>query len=448
YRAETRHHVQLAANDKGRLTAMVHEGWEVASRPSPYTVAGTDATARMYACPNISTRVNVVQADRNTPGFMRCPSEVPYMFALESAMDELAHELKIDPIELRRRNDTQTDPIDGRPYSSRSLMQCYDRGAELFGWKARDATPRSHRDGDWLVGWGCSTACYPANRGGSAARVSLDSSGKAKAQVAFHEIGNGAYTVVAQTAAAALGIPIRDVSVELGDTLLPVGNIAAGSNGTATTCNAVSNACAEILQKLNRGERESLRDAVDRVGGLVEATGNFVDPNLAPGALARLQRGIPAIASGVSAKGHIMFSFGAQFIEVRVHRLTGEVRVPRVAGVFAAGRIINRRTAHSQLTGGLIWGIGSALLEQTIVDPHSARYLNDNFADYLVAVNADIGDMQVEMIEEQDPFVNPMGIKGVGELGCSGTNAAVANAVFHATGKRIRDLPVRAHLLI
>ncbi len=473
YRAETRHHVRLAADASGKFVALHHEGWEVSSRPSPYTVGGTEATARMYACPNIWTRVNVVQGDRNTPGFMRCPAELPYMFALESAVDELAYAMAIDPVELRRRNDTKVDPVNGHPFSSRSLVECYDRGAEVFGWKDRAPKPGTMRDGDWLVGFGCATACYPANRGASAVRISLDGQGHARVQVAFHEIGNGAYTVIAQTAAALLGIPVSAVRVELGDTLLPVGNIAAGSSGTVATCNAVANACEDIRVRLAKaaaegegalrgadaaklrlqdgklaapGRSESLRTAIARLGGMVEVTSSYVPAEMAPGALDRLKFGVPALSGGVGAM-HTMFSFGAQFIEVRVHRLTHEVRVPRAVGIFAAGRIVNRRTAESQLMGGMIWGIGSALLEETLIDRPSARYLNTNLADYLIATNADVPDVRVEMLDEIDAVVNPLGVKGVGELGCSGTNAAVANAVFAATGVRVRDLPIRARSL-
>ena len=475
YRAETRQRLRLGADKTGQLAALSHEGWEVSSRPSHYTVAGTETTARMYACPNIWTGVNVVQADRNTPGFMRCPAELPYMFGLESAMDELAWKLGMDPVALRLKNDTMVDPIDGRQYSSRSLRQCLKRGAELFGWSERVARPREMREGDWLVGWGMATACYPANNGAATVRIRLDGEARARVQVAFHEIGNGAYTVIAQSTAALLGIPLGQVSVELGDTLLPAGNIAAASSGTAGTINAVAAACADLRARLAGaataaggplagadpqgielhggqvivGSRQaSLVDVVGAAGGMVEVTGNFIPQAIPPGALDRLRKGIPAIAGGVHAKGFVAYAFGAEFVEVRVHALTGEVRVPRATGVFAAGRIINRRTVHSQLTGGMIWGLSSALFEQTLVDPHSARYLNDSLGDYLIPTHADIGAITVETIDEVDELINPLGIKGVGELGCSGTNAAVANAVYHATGKRVRDLPIRAHQLI
>ncbi len=228
YRAETRHHVQLAAEADGRLVALRHEGWEVSSRPSSYTVSGTETTARMYACPNILTRVNVVHADRNTPGFMRAPPDVPYLFALESAIDELAEALGMDPIELRRVNDTDTDPATGLRFSSRSLMRCFDAAAARFGWAGRDPRPGSMRDGDWLVGQGCAASAYPANIGAGAARVSLGTDGHAAVQIAAHDIGTGTHTLIAQVAAERLGVPLAQIMVQIGDTDLPPGGLAAG----------------------------------------------------------------------------------------------------------------------------------------------------------------------------------------------------------------------------
>jgi xanthine dehydrogenase YagR molybdenum-binding subunit len=246
YRAETRHHIQLGAGRDGRLMALRHEGWEVTSRPSQYNVSGTETTARIYACPNILTKVNIVHADRNTPGFMRAPPDTPYMFPLETAMDELAVALNMDPIELRRINDTQTDPTTGKAYSSRSLMRCFDEGAARFGWQARDPRPGTMRDGEWLVGWGCATAAYPANIGPAAARVTLSPDGRARVQIAAHDIGTGAYTVVAITAADRLGIGIDRVVVEMGGSELPAAGLAAGSSHTAGISHAVAKACEAL----------------------------------------------------------------------------------------------------------------------------------------------------------------------------------------------------------
>ncbi len=470
YRAETRQHVKLGATADGKIQAFVHEGIEVTSRPSTYHVGGVDATARMYDYANVATKVSVLQADRNTPGFMRAPAELPYMFALESAMDELAVALKMDPVELRRVNDAQKEPIKGLPYTSRRLNECFEAAGKAFGWSKRNPEPRSTRDGDWLVGWGCATACYPSNTGATAVRVTLTPEG-AKVQVAFVDIGQGSYTVIAQTAADRLGLPIDKVVVELGDSNLPPGTVAGGSNGTATTCNAVAKTCETIRDQLARAAAqaatgphagadpaaltltsrgltgpkgaEPLKAAVGRVGGVVEVLGDFVPKEAPEGAIQRLRMGIPTFTGGTMGKEHVSFAFGAHFVEIRVHARTGEIRCPRITSAFAAGTIVNARTAHSQLMGGAIWGLSAALHEETEVDRRNARYTNDNLAEYLIPVNADVPKVDIIMLPEADSTVNPMGIKGIGELGNVGLNAAIANAVFHATGKRIRKLPIR-----
>jgi xanthine dehydrogenase YagR molybdenum-binding subunit len=477
YRAETRHQIKLGATADGKLAAFSHEGWEVTSRPSGYNVAGVETTARMYACPHIATAVNVVHADRNTPGFMRAPPETPYMFALESAMDELAYELNMDPIELRRVNDTQVDPVKGIPFSSRSLMQCFDQAAARFGWAQRTPKPGSMRDGDWLVGFGCATACYPTNIGPAAVRISVTSNGKAIVGMAGHEIGTGAYTTVAIAAARALGLRVEDVTVHMGDSDLPPIMIAGGSNNAASATHAVAKACEEIRRriadaavksddspfrgsdpatlKLANGElvgattqRESLREAVARAGHRLEVYAENVPEGLPATAVADMMKGKPAMLRGFGRKDVTAFSFGAHFVEVRVHRLTREIRVPRVVSAFAAGTIVNSKTAYSQFMGGAIWGLSSALFEVTEMDREAARYVNDNLADYLVPVNADVPSVEIIIVPEEDDRVNPLGIKGIGEIGIVGMNAAVANAVFHATEKRVRDLPIRPEKLL
>jgi xanthine dehydrogenase YagR molybdenum-binding subunit len=477
FRAETRHHIQLAATADGRLTALRHEGWEVTSRPSDYNVSGTETTARMYACPNIETKVNVVHADRNTPGFMRAPPDTPYMFALESAMDELAYALKMDPVELRRVNDTQTDPVDGKPYSSRSLMQCFDQAAKAFGWSRRDPRPGAMRDGDWLVGWGCATSTYPSNIGPAAARLTLTPQGKATVQLAAHEIGTGAYTVVAITAAGCLGLKVEDIKVVLGDSDLPPVPVAGGSNNAASTSHVVFKACEEARSRMAAaavqadgpfkgadpatlklekaslvgpsGAREPLAKALARVSpGVLEIHAENAPPGSKPDAIAGLYKGQPSMVRGTSRKDVTAYAFGAHFVEVRIHGRTGEIRTPRVVSAFAAGTIINPMAARSQLMGGAIWGLSSALHEKTEIDLRAARYINDNLADYLVPVNADVPSVEIIIVPEHDERVNPLGVKGIGEIGIVGMNAAVANAVFHATGKRIRDLPVRLEQLI
>jgi xanthine dehydrogenase YagR molybdenum-binding subunit len=476
YRAETRHHLQLGATSDGKLVSLSHEGWEVTSRPSPYNVSGVESTARMYACPNIHTAVNVVHADRNTPGYMRAPPETPYMFALESAMDELAQALHMDPIELRRINDTAVDPVSGRAFSSRSLMRCYDEAAAKFGWARRNSTPGAASDGDWLIGLGCATACYPSNIGPAAARVSLNGDGQASVSLAGHEIGTGAYTTVGVVAAQSLGIPVGSIKVSLGDSDLPPIMIAGGSNNAASSSLVVAKACELIREQLARaatsaptsvfhgknntqlrlqdgklvglGHEESLREAVARVGHRIEVYSENVPAGLPPDAVSAMTQGKPAMLSGSNRSDVTAYAFGAHFVEVRVHRLTREIRVPRVMSAFAAGTIVNSKTAYSQFMGGTIWGLSSALFEATEIDLQSARYINKNLADYLIPVNADTPSVEILMIPERDERVNALGIKGIGEIGIVGMNAAVANAVFNATGIRVRDLPIRVENLL
>ncbi len=472
YRAETRHHIKLGATADGKLTALVHEGTEVTSRPSYYNVSGTDTTGILYNVPNVRTRVQVAHADRNTPGFMRAPPETPYMFPLESAMDELAVALKMDPVELRRINDTMIDSVKQRPFTSRNLMTCFDQAAAKFGWAKRNPQPGSMRDGDWLIGWGCASAAYPVNIMPAAVRLRLGADGHARVQMSAQDIGNGAYTVIALTAADRLGLPLENIKVDIGDSDLPAAGIAAGSNHTASICNAVAHACEDMRARVSQAaiaagdspfhnadpaglsfERKTLRSrdgaseplgkAVARIGGVVEVYTENIPDHLGSADMQKVYKGRMAMARGEGLKDQLRYSFGAQFVEVRVHRLTREIRVPRAVGAFAAGRIMNPLTAHSQFMGGMIWGIGAALLESTEIDKRAARYTNDNLADYLIAVNADVGEIDVIMVPEEDTRVNPLGIKGVGELGIVGMNAAVANAVYHATGKRVRELPIR-----
>ncbi len=476
YRAETRHHIRLGAARDGKLVSYSHEGWELTSRPSPYNVSGVETTARMYACPNIATSVNVVHADRNTPGFMRAPPETPYMFALESAMDELAYALKMDPIELRRANDTKEDPVDGRAFSSRSLMQCFDEASARIGWSNRNPQPGSMREGDWLLGYGCATACYPSNVGPAAARVSLRADAKVTVEIAGHEIGTGAYTTVAIVAAQSLGLQTQDVTVLMGDSELPPLMVAGGSNNAASASLAVAKACGDIRHRISEAsvkatdspfhgadptglrlsggrltdgaQHEPLARSVRRLGQRCEAYAENVPEGLAPTALADMAEGKTAMLSGSGRKDVTAYAFGAQFVQVRVHHRTREVRVKRVVSAFAAGTIVNPITAYSQFMGGAIWGISSALHEETEIDKRAARYVNDNLADYLVPVNADVPDVEILLVNERDERVNPLGIKGIGEIGIVGLNAAVANAVYHATGRRIRELPVRLEKLL
>jgi len=313
YRAETRQRIRIGAQRDGKITSFIHEGWEVTSRPDPYSVAGVEDSARLYGFGAVKTRVSLVHADRNTPGFMRSPPVVPYIYALESAMDELAIKLNMDPVELRRINDSQTDAT-GKQWSSRSLMKCYDEASERFGWSKRSPEPGSMRDGDWLIGWGCASAVYPTHVGAAAARVLLTADGKARVQIAAHDLGTGAYTVIGQIAAEELGIPLSSVSVELGDSNLPPAPVAGGSNTTASACSAVMKACEAIRSRLsapvptqsdntvgsNTGVRQpNLEESFGRLGvGAIEEYAEYLPPGGKPDSIKNLYAGTPFLTGG------------------------------------------------------------------------------------------------------------------------------------------------------
>ncbi len=451
YRAETRHRIQLGATRDGKLQALSHEGFEVTSRADPYAVAGTESTTRIYACPNVSSKVTIIRTDRSTPGYVRAPPEMPYFYALESAIDELAIALSMDPIELRRINDTQKDPIKGLPYTSRSLMTCFDQAAEAFGWKARDRRPGAMRDGEWHIGWGCAASAHPTLAAAAAVRLRLFADGRAHLETASHEIGQGLYTVAAQTAAARLGVPLEKVTVALGDTNLPPAPMTAGAVSTASICSVIAQACDAIRARLgeNGAPAADIIQAIKERGmGSIEELAEWMPYGAPKNAVQTLYQGRAGLVGGANLPDRVQYAFGAQFVEIRVHERTREIRVPRMVGAFAAGRIMNPRTAHSQYMGGMIWGIGSALHEQTEIDMRSARYVNTNLADYLVPVNADVGEVHIIMVPEEDKLINPFGIKGVGEIGIVGTAAALANALCHATGRRLRHLPLRIDSLM
>lgn len=475
YRAETRHRVRLAATKDGKLTGYSHHGWELTSRTDCYATAGTEEVARLYAYGSVWTKVDLVKTDRQTPAYMRAPHEVPYCFALETALDEMAVKLGLDPVEFRRRNDTTVDPISGAPYTTRSLMRCFD-AAGAFGWARRDPAPGSMRDGDWRVGYGCAAASYPANLAAAAARVRLTADGHAVVQSAVHEIGTGTCTVLAQIAAGQLGIDVADVEVEFGDTTFPPAPIAGGTVTAASVGSVVMAACDGIREKLfalaaapdgplagrDPGRMTLAGTAVHLDGiavpvadvfqkasvGSVEHYSEYVPPGTNPTSGPKLHQGQGLIEFGSRNRDKTMFAFGAEFVEVRVHARTGEIRVPCLVGAFAGGRIINPRTTRSQLMGGMIWGMSAGLLEATEVDERNGRYLNADLHDYYIPVNADIGQVEVEILSEVDRDVNPAGVKGMGEIGVAGTNAAISNALYHATGKRVRKAPFRLEDLL
>jgi len=422
YRSPTIQRVRLGAGGDGQLTAIAHDVVEQTSALYEMIAPAAVAARTMYAAPNRRTTHRLARLDLPANTWMRAPGECPGMFALESAMDELAIACGLDPIELRLRNEPAVDPESGRPFSSRGLVACLREGAERFGWAQRDPTPRTRRAGRWLVGTGVAASTYPAGQLPATAHVAVDAAGRYHVRIAATDIGQGAWTVLTQIAADALEVPVEQVQLDIGDSALPQAFPAWGSTGTASWGWAIVDGAQKLRTRLR-----------DEFGGVVPAAGLEADG---------------AFNGNPEAQQFSMHSFGAQFAEVRVNEDTGEVRVPRLLGVFAAGRIINPKTARSQLLGGMTWGLSMALHEVSVLDPRFGDYVNHDFAEYHIATNADVGEIDVTWIEEEDPHVNPIGVKGIGEIGIVGTAAAIANAVYHATGIRVRDLPITLDKLL
>ena len=469
--------LKLAAAADGKLTAYSHV--QIGQTPQFEDVVnpGTAITSAMYACPNIHLEERLSRTDTNSGGFMRAPAEMQTFFALEQAMDELAVKLEMDPVDLRRVNEPERHPVKDVPYSSRSLLESYDAVSRSFGWADRTSAPGSMTDGDWLVGYGCATATYPTHISPSSSRVRMYGSGQALIELAAHDVGTGSYTIFAQIAAARLGLPVAACDVLMGEGSFPFAPVSGGSTTAASAGSAVHVACMNLAADVARqvsglpegpfagvdparitledgvlrgpdGQSQPLVEALAATPeGEVSADGRYHHPSMGPEQIRRNYEGGAAFAGPVTPE-MAMFAFGAEMAEVRVHRWTHEIRVPRLHGAFAAGTWLNRKTAHSQLMGGMVWGISSALHEATETDVPRGRFLNTNIAEYLVPVNADIREVRVEMLEEQDDYVNPLGVKGIGELGIVGTAAAIANAVHHATGKRLRALPIRMSDLV
>ncbi len=422
YRTPTIQRVRLATDRDGRLTAIVHEVIEQTSTVEEFAEQTAVATRMMYAAPNRRTTHRLARLDVPTPSIFRAPGETPGMYALESAMDEMAIACGLDPVEFRIRNEPAIDPDTKHPFSSRGLVACLREGARRFGWDGRDPTPRARRDGRWLIGTGVASSTYPTRRRASQALARVDRDGNYTVLIDASDIGTGTWTALTQIAADALGVPLERVRVEIGDSALPRAPGAGGSMGLVSWGSAVVDAAEKLRARLR-----------DDHGGVVPADGLE----------AAGETGSIPDADKLS-----MHAYGAQFAEVRVDIDTGEVRVPRLVGVFAVGKVINAKTGRSQLLGGMTMGLSMALHEETVLDPRFGHYANHDLAEYHIATNADVGSVEVHWIDEHDPHVNPMGAKGIGEIGMTGTAAAIANAVHHATGVRVRDLPVRLDALL
>jgi xanthine dehydrogenase YagR molybdenum-binding subunit len=431
YQPASRQTVTLAARPDGTLTGIRHDSLLAGSFSGDHVEPAGWGTLALYASPAIQTTHRVVRLDRGNPTPMRAPLEGVGLVAVEIAMDELAYQLGMDPLDLRLKNYAEVDPSDGKPFSSKKLRECYAEGARRFGWSERVAKPRSMRAGHDLIGYGMATALFQTFRSPAKVRIGIDRAGQVLIETSTQEIGTGVYTIFPQIAADALQIPVERVSLVLGDTDLPESPMNAGSRATLSTGSAVQNAAKNLKRKF----AEAGADAPDDY----------------PEALARL--GVDKLsADGEWTPGeatHAMYSFGALFAEVRVDEDIPVPRVRRVVGVYNAGRIINPKTARSQMTGGVVWGIGQALLERSEMDHQHGRFLSKNLAGYLVPVNADVPQIDVSFVDDFDDKVGPLGARGIGELGAIGVGAAIANAVFHATGIRVREVPIRPeHLMV
>ncbi len=450
YRPRTVQRVRLGADRDGKLLAVTHDGLTQNARPEAGEFAEPVAlvSRMLYASDNISTSHRLVAVNQGLPTYMRAPGEASGNFALESAMDELAVALNMDPIALRLRNYTDSDATEGKPFASKALRQCYEQGADAFGWKNRDAQPNSMRDGRVLIGMGMATSTYPTNRMAASALVRLSPDGSVLVRCGTQDIGTGTYTTMAQIAADELGVTINRVHVELGDSRLPAAPVSGGSMTTASVMPAVRDAAARVRKKIfalaNGGEDQKLADRMVRASGGETRVSDVIS-----------HAGVPYVEAtsddkpSDTAKQYSRHAFGAQFCEVRIDPDLRTIKVSRWVGAFDCGTVINLKTARSQLIGGIVFGIGMALMEETRVDSETARIVNANIADYLMPVNADIPDIETIMVDSApDMVTTPLGVKGIGELPTVGVAAAIANAVHHATGTRIRELPIRLDKLL
>ena len=414
YRTPTIQRFRLGADREGHLSAIVHEVVEQTSRIKEFAEQTAVPTRLMYASPNRRTGHRLAALDVPVPSWMRAPGETPGMFAGEVAMDELAVTCGLDPIELRVRNEPAVDPESGKPWSARNLIGCLREGARRFGWDQRDPTPAMRRRDGWLVGTGVASSTYPRYAmPGSVASIRYGADRRYAVRIGAADLGTGTWTALTQIAADALGCPVEAIALEIGDTDQPKATVAGGSSG-------ISSWGSTIVAAARAFRAEHGDD---------------------PGAGAETSAEMP---ENPDEKRFAMHSFGAQFAEVHVHADTGEIRVPRMLGVFSVGRIINPRTARSQFIGGMTMGLSMALHEESVMDPRFGHIVTQDFAGYHIAANADVGDLDAIWLDEQDPHSNPMGSRGIGEIGIVGAAAAIANAAWHATGIRVRDLPLTA----
>lgn len=456
-RPRTEQRIAMGAASDGRFTAISHDSLTTTSMIEDWTEPCAIVTRMLYDTPNQRTTHRLARLNVGTPTFQRAPGEATGTFALEVALDEMAYALGIDPVELRLRNDAAQDPEKRIPWSSKSLAACYRTGAERFGWARRNPQPGSMREGTTRVGWGMATATYPANRSAAAATARYLPDGTAQVESGSQDLGTGTYTVMTQVAADAMGMPVDRVLFSLGDTRMPEAPVSGGSQSVASVSPAVQAAGQQARDALIAA---AIADASSPLHGLAAGAITVADGVLsahsgarepAAAVVARYGRPIEVTAKvqpGEEKQKFSMHSFGAVFAEVHVDADLGVIRVSRIVGSYGVGRLLNAKTGRSQLMGGIVWGMGMALFEESLLDPRYGRIVNNNLAEYHVPVNADVPDIDILVLDEADPHINPLGAKGIGEIGITGVPAAIANAVYHATGWRVRELPITLDKLI
>ncbi|MBW8724979.1 MAG: xanthine dehydrogenase family protein molybdopterin-binding subunit [Inquilinus limosus] len=462
HRAPSRQTLRIGLDGEGRITALAHHAKVTSSSFDDFFEPAADASHTLYASPAIATSHEVVRVDTGTPLFMRAPGEATGSIALESAIDEAAWASGMDPLAFRLKNYAEVEPISGKPFSSKALRECYAEGAARFGWSGRPLAPRQMRDeAGFLTGWGVGTATFPALMFQAQARAVLRRDGTGVMETGAQDMGQGAWTALAQIAADGLGLDLDQVEFRAGSSDLPDAGIAGGSAHTATAGMAIHGAGAAVIAKLTdlaTGDQRSPLFGAGNAGVLARSgrlfrrddesrSESYVDI-LARAGLAELEGRGRSAADPAAQSAYAMHAHGAVFAEVKVDPDLGQIRVTRLVGAFAAGRVINPRLVRSQYYGGMIWGVSFALHEEAVMDRRSGRILNADLAEYHVPVNADVPSIDALMIEEHDPHVNALGIKGVGEIGITGTAGAVANAVWHATGTRVRRFPIRLRDLL
>ncbi len=481
-RARTVQTVAFGAEPAGKLLAIDHQVLTETSFVDEFVETSGLATQLLYECPHLRVSHKLTRVNRGTPGPMRAPGEATGTFALETALDELSYQLKIDPIELRLINYAEKDPQKGKPWSSKNLRECYRRGAEAIGWSKRPPEPRSMREGEMFVGYGMATAIYPANRVPASAKVRIFADGHAEAMSCTQDIGTGTYTILAQIAAEALGLPVERVTVKIGDSALPKGPVSGGSQTAASVGPAVKEAALAAREKLLqlavsnkqsplagippenlvfRNGRWSVKDDESKGAAVAEILGRgkieYVEGEASTKGTTRetgkkeekpKSPGRENIDLDFDSSPYNFHSFGAQFVRVLFDPLLGTARVTHCAAVMDIGKVLNLKTAKNQIMGGMIFGLGMALMEETVYDPNRGRIVTRDLANYLVPVHADIPEIDVQFIDKPDPHISTMGARGIGEIGITGIAAAIGNAIYHASGKRIRELPITPDKLI